>query len=314
MHDMLRYHMGWLDEDLRTLPAGSGKAVRPSLSLYACDALGGNPELAISPAVSVELIHNFSLIHDDIQDGDIERRHRPTVWYKWGHSHGLNSGTAMNAIANLEIVGDCRRPLSPEKRIAISRVLTSACVQMIEGQTLDLGYEQKPRVSVDEYLVMIQKKTGALLETSLMVGALAATDDAASLESMHQFGHAIGRLFQVRDDMLGVWGNPKATGKPAASDLHRRKKSLPVVHALQSTDSSAASRFASLYKSQEPFSEVDIHELLGVMENLGSRAYCQRLAKQEAHKAVEALQAIPGPAVARTDGNAFVRFLLEREY
>lgn len=315
LFDMLRYHMGWLDEDFQPVSANAGKAVRPALCLFACEAVGGDWRQALPAAASIELIHNFSLVHDDIQDGDIERRHRPTIWYRWGHSHGLNAGSAMNVLANLAMLAPSEVPLDRDATLQASRILTEACLRMIEGQALDLSYEQRATVTVDDYLIMIEKKTGALLEASLHIGAMIGTRSEASIESVRRFGAGIGRLFQVQDDILGVWGRTEATGKPIANDLRRRKKSLPVVHALEHAgEKPGTERFATIYRSKEPLSEEDLAELLAILEVSGSYQFCRGMAQREASHALEALEAVEMSAEARKENADLVQFLLERDY
>ena len=315
LYDMLRYHMGWLDEEFRPTEAGSGKGVRPALCLFACEAVGGDWNQALPAAAAIELIHNFSLIHDDIQDGDTERHHRPTVWYRWGLSHGINSGAAMNVLANMALFDETEPPTPAATTLKVSRILNCACAEMIEGQTLDLSFEGRASVSTDDYLLMISKKTGALLESSLHMGAAIGTDDEDRIEGMRRFGKRIGRLFQVRDDMLGVWAAAEATGKPAASDLYRRKKSLPVVHALEHVGDSAASRrFPEIYGSKAPLSESDVAELLAIMDELKTHEFCQGLAEQEAGRSMEEIDGLKISGDARRECRDLVTFLAEREY
>ena len=312
---MLRYHMGWVDEQFRPVSATAGKAVRPALCLFACEAAGGDWHRALPAAVSFELIHNFSLVHDDIQDGDTQRHHRPTVWFRWGHSHGLNAGSAMHILANEALDNAAAAGLSPEVTLRTTQTLTKACLDMIEGQTLDMAFESRPRVSTADYLVMIEKKTGALLQGSLQAGTGIASTDPLLQDEMGRFGHALGRLFQVRDDMLGVWGDAHDTGKPTASDLHRRKKSLPVVYTLEHAGKDeSAQRFPSIYRTRESLSEADVAVLLSVMEDLGAREFCQRLAEEEAAKARTALAAMPIAPWAKAQADELVTFLLDREF
>ena len=316
LYDILRYHMGWLNEEFEPTEANSGKAVRPALCLFACDAAGGDWQQALPAATSLELIHNFSLVHDDIQDGDTERRHRPTVWYRWGMSHGLNAGDAMNVLANLALFqqGEGSAAVSASTTLKVSRILTRACAEMIEGQTLDLSYEQRPSVSTDDYLLMISKKTGALLESALHIGAVIGTEDEETIEGVRRFGRGVGRLFQVRDDMLGVWGKEEVTGKLAASDLRRRKKSLPVIHALEhSRESESGQRFSAIYGTKDDLSDKDIEDLLGIMEELDTYRFCQGLAEESAGQTVEELEGLAVPAGVREECEEIVAFLLERE-
>jgi geranylgeranyl diphosphate synthase type I len=205
--------------------------------------------------------------------------------------------------------------LSGGELLEEERLLAQACLAMIEGQTLDMAFESRPRVTVDEYLDMVGKKTGALLEVSVRLGAAAGGAPPGVMAGMEAFGRAAGRLFQVRDDMLGIWGKAEETGKPVASDLHRRKKSLPVVHALQSAGESEASRrFAAVYRNKDTLTGDEVKLLLDAMAELGTEEFCAALARTEAEKAWSALEALPVSAWAKDEAAALVRFLLEREF
>lgn len=313
VYDMLRYHLGWIDEQGNAIEANSGKAVRPSLCLFSCEAVGGAWRQALPAAVAIEMIHNFSLIHDDMQDGDTERRHRSTVWYLWGHSHGLNAGVAMNVLGNLTAFSD-DDPSDAETALAVSRILTEACIRMIEGQVLDISFEQRRTVGVHEYMDMISKKTGALLAASLHMGAVVGTSSRDSVDGMLRFGDSLGRLFQVRDDMLGVWGLQEKTGKPRASDLRRRKKSLPVVHALSAAEGETKKRFLDLYGTDRPLDDNDIDEILSILDDLGTEKFCRGLAEECVGESEEALSAVELSASAREECAELTQFLLEREY
>ena len=314
LYDMLRYHLGWQDEQGRPAEANVGKEVRPALCLFACEAVGGSKEQALPPAVAIELVHNFSLIHDDIQDGDSERRHRKTVWYVWGQSHGINAGDAMHALGNLALLTTPAATLPQERRLEISRILTRASLEMIEGQVLDLSFEQRPSVRVDDYLTMISKKTGALLEASLHMGAVAGAADALTVDAMRLFGKGLGLLFQVRDDMLGIWGAQDKTGKPAASDIHRRKKSLPIVHALQHAKGASRDRMVAIYRSDHPLSEAEVRDVLAVLDEVDAADYCTGLAREHAERSLSSLASVELSTAARGEFHQLVQFLMEREH
>ncbi len=314
LYGMLRYHLGWQDEQGTPLEANSGKAVRPALCLFACEAVGGQWRAALPAATAVELIHNFSLVHDDIQDGDTHRRHRATVWYLWGHSHGVNAGDAMNVLGNLSMFGGDGASLPPQTALTASRILTKACADMIEGQVLDLSFEQRANIRVDDYLLMISKKTGALLAASFHMGAAIGAREAEATDAMLEFGKGLGLLFQVRDDILGVWGKPEVTGKSAASDIHRRKKSLPVVHALEHAKGPSRDRLLSLYKSESPLTDRDLSDVLTIFTEVGSARYCEDLARQTAEASLRHIDAIDISPKAKGECAEMTRFLLEREY
>ena len=310
---MLRYHLGWTDESGAPIEANSGKAVRPALCLFSAESVGGSVEQALPAAVALELIHNFSLVHDDIQDGDTQRRHRPTVWSLWGISHGLNAGAAMNVAGYLAAL---QRPdgLSADTSLRVSRILTHACAEMIAGQVLDVSFEQRPRVGVDDYLTMIGKKTGALLEAALHMGAVTGTDDEETIEAMRSLGQGLGLLFQVRDDMLGVWGKEEDTGKPKASDIHRRKKSLPIVYALNAAEGDARERLRQVYDTDRPLNDDDVAEVFGVLEDLKADAFCRDLAETHAARNYQAVDSIEISPEARAECRELTQFLLERDY
>lgn len=314
LYDMLRYHMGWIDEEGRPAESNSGKAVRPALCLFACEAVGGRATQALAAAVAIELIHNFSLLHDDIQDGDTHRRHRPTVWYRWGLSHGLNAGDALFVLGQMAVCGNIGEPLPPAMALRVSRLLTRACADMIEGQVLDLTFEQRPSIGVRDYLQMIGKKTGALLECSVHMGSLVGAREQATVEAMRTFGKGLGLLFQVRDDVLGIWGSPEKTGKPAGSDIQRRKKSLPIVHALESARGTARDRLLAIYRKHDPLTQEEIADVLQLLRDLGSEQFCQDLAREHAEQSLRMLAGAAISPAARRECDELTRFLMEREY
>ncbi|MDT0317121.1 polyprenyl synthetase family protein [Streptomyces millisiae] len=219
------YHLGWWDEQGRPGLAGWGKAVRPALALLAARAVGGRPEVAANAAAAVQLAHDSSLLHDDIIDRDETRRHRPTAWKVFGVPGALLAGDAMLTLA-VSLVQ--RHDLGARAAAA----LNEAVQQFIGGQLEDMAFEARTDVSLSECTTMAARKTGALMGVACRLGALAAGADEARATSLDAFGRALGLAFQHVDDLLGIWGDPGQTGKPAGADLHARKKSLPVVAAL----------------------------------------------------------------------------------
>ncbi|MPZ24789.1 MAG: polyprenyl synthetase family protein, partial [Dehalococcoidia bacterium] len=227
IYGMARYHLGWQDREGNTTEA-EGKALRPVACLLSCEALGGNFERALPAAAAIELVHNFSLVHDDIQDGDEERRGRPTVWKLWGAAQAINAGDLLWALANRVLA----RATWPAAAVAAGmEALNDAALRMIEGQYLDLAFEGQTGVGVDDYLAMTGRKTGALFGAALELGALAAGADNRARDSLRESGENLGVSFQIHDDVLGIWGDSALTGKSARNDILRRKKSLPLLHA-----------------------------------------------------------------------------------
>lgn len=230
------YHLGWVDSEGRPSQAG-GKALRPALALLAAQACGAQPEVAVPGGVALELVHNFSLVHDDLIDGDTERRHRPTVWALWGAPAAILSGDAMLALAQevlLEAGDDAaqRGSADPARAPAAALLLARTVREVVGGQVADVAFAGRDDVGVDECLAMAHGKTGTLLGASTEVGAVLAGAPSGARAALRTFGAELGLAFQLVDDLLGIWGDPAVTGKPVLADLRERKKSLPVTWAV----------------------------------------------------------------------------------
>jgi len=225
---LLRYPFGLCEADGQPGPGIGGKLLRPTLTCFACEALGGEVEAALPLAVAVELVHVFSLVHDDIQDGDELRRGRPAVWVALGLPQAINAGDGLLALALRTV---CRGGMSATAVVSTQHALVEATLAMIEGQVLDLDLEGQP-AGVDAYLDMARRKAGALLGGALALGAIAA-ERADLAGGHHRIGEALGMAFQVRDDWLGLWGEANRVGKPVGADLARGKRSFPIVWALE---------------------------------------------------------------------------------
>lgn len=312
LYRMLRYHMGWEDVDGRPAEA-TGKALRPALLLMACEAAGGEARRAVPAAGAVELVHNFSLIHDDIQDRDRERHHRPTVWAVWGDAQAIDAGDALLALARLALLRLRDEGLPPDTVIEAVRILDEGTLEMVEGQVMDLSFEASAEVGLDDYLLMISKKTGALFRASLELGVLAAGCGRERVEVMGQAGSLLGSAFQIRDDMLGVWGAESRTGKEPAADIRRRKKTLPIVYALSSGDERAASAVRQAYAKAEPDAS-DISSVLRALDGVGAQAYCAALAEEQAARAMSLLDSPVLEHVEKEQLRETARFLMERDY
>ncbi len=241
------YHLGWTEADGQPSSERGGKGVRPALALLSAEAVWAEPEVGAPGAVAVELVHNFSLLHDDLMDGDTERRHRKTVWALWGPSLALLTGDALSTLA-IEVVLAAPSPAAAQA----ARALEEATAEMIAGQADDLAYERRRSVSVEECMAMSTAKTGALLGCAASIGAVLAGAPPATVRALRDFGRHLGVAFQAVDDLLGIWGDPARTGKPAGNDIRQRKKSMPIVAALAAGDEESRELDALLFGEPEP--------------------------------------------------------------
>ena len=315
VHLLLHYHLGWVDR--RGNPALStssqGKALRPTLCMFACEALNPDFARAMPAAAALELIHNFSLLHDDIQDQDLERRHQPTAWSLWGIPRALVAGDAMQSTGDLAMLRVAQEGASAEVSLRVSSILTSTYLEMIEGQCLDLEFEGRTDITTDEYLHMIACKTGALIRCGLEAGALLAEGNEATVSAFARFGEGLGRAFQIRDDYLGIWGDEATLGKATGNDIRRRKKSYPVVFALERAGGAALDDMQRIY-SQTELDEDDVQRVLAILDEVGARESAQQLTESAANRALEALAPIVLPDWARVEAEELVDFLARREY
>ncbi len=296
---LVRYPLGLAEADGSPGPGIGGKLLRPCLVLFACEALGGEPTRALPLAAALELVHNFSLVHDDIQDGDELRRGRPTAWKVFGVGQAINAGDALLALAlRAALTAD----LPHSARLQAQEALLSATWRMIEGQALDLGGEGRP-MGVGEYLAMARRKTGALLGCALALGAVSA--GRPDLQNLSQeLGEELGLAFQIKDDLLGIWGDPGKTGKPVGSDLLRKKRSFPVCYALEKDPE------LSLWLSQP---EEHMEEILGRLGKSGAREAAQKELEKHLAMAEELARNLPWPAWARATFAELLAFLATRE-
>ncbi|MFE9255447.1 family 2 encapsulin nanocompartment cargo protein polyprenyl transferase [Streptomyces sp. NPDC006879] len=289
MRRVAMYHFGWEAADGAPTASHAGKAIRPALVLAAVRALGG-PAGADDPVVraaaAVELVHNFTLLHDDVIDEDTQRRGRPTAWTVFGTADAIITGDAMLSLA----LGLLAQDPHPASRQAATR-LTACVIELCAGQQADCAFEERPEVSLAECLEMATAKTGALLGCACAIGALYAGAGAEEVDAMDAFGREAGLAFQLIDDLIGIWGDPEHTGKPAGADLAARKKSLPVVAALTS-DTPAGRQLAELYAG--PMSRADVTPAAEAVERAGGRDWAQAQAADRMGRALQQLsRAVP---------------------
>jgi geranylgeranyl diphosphate synthase type I len=310
MYGMMRYHMGWEDTHGQPDDAPKGKRLRPLLVLMTCQAAGADPAQALPAAAAVELLHNFSLIHDDIEDRGETRRHRPTVWTWAGDAQAINTGDAMFVLAHQALQRLSQVDVPAPRVLEALRIFDETCLHLTQGQYLDMAFETRDLVSVEAYHLMISGKTAALLSASARLGALIA--GSPHLDAYRTFGYEVGISFQIEDDILGIWGEEALTGKSATGDIITRKKTLPVLYALNQSGPDAAT-LRALYARPAPLTTDDISTILALLDKLGARAYAQAQGQHHAQAALAALQATQGHPPTIDMMAAVVRKLIGRK-
>jgi geranylgeranyl diphosphate synthase type I len=248
--------------------------------------VGGDPALALPLAAGIQLIHDFSLIHDDIEDNSDTRRGRTTVWKQWGLAQGLNAGDGMFVVAHLALHRMAEIGVPPGVVLEVLHRFDQTILTICEGQYLDLSFEGNLAIGEDDYLAMIARKTAALIAAAAGLGAIVGGADLESARALFDFGQNLGLAFQIQDDVLGIWGDPEVTGKPRAADIYRRKLSLPIAHALRHSDQRQA--LADIY-CQSEVSDDDAGRALQILEGAGSRGYSEGVAAHFHHAALVAI-------------------------
>jgi geranylgeranyl diphosphate synthase, type I len=285
VYDMVRYHLG-----LDGSGASAGKRMRPLLGLLAYASIAGDYRPALPGAAAVELGHNFSLVHDDIEDGDRERRHRPTVWAVHGVAQAINTGDMLFSLSRMALHRLTDLGFSDAKVLRLMRLYDETCVALCEGQYIDIATsENDDLMSVELYFDMIGRKTAALIAASIEAGALLASDDDEVIARYRGFGWALGLAFQLNDDLLGIWGAEQATGKEP-SDIARRKKTLPVIYAFEHAGPDDRARLTALYGNGGPTAD-DVAEIIAILERTGARDYTRNEARRYRDEALAELDA-----------------------
>jgi len=280
LNRMLVYHMGWEHES--TASTTSGKRIRPLLVLLSVSAAGGDWKKAVSAAAAIELIHNFSLIHDDIQDNSELRRGRVTIWKLWGVPQAINTGDMMFTLAQTAILR-LKETTSLSTTVKASQILQESCLQLTQGQYLDMSYESQDTMEIESYWKMIEGKTAALLAASTEIGSLCGNADDKTRKSYRDFGFNLGLAFQTQDDLLGIWGDTLVTGKSAESDLITGKKTLPILFGLEKRGN-----FYRGWKNQG-LSIEEIPTLVSMLEKEGAKEYTELRTKEMTEMALTAL-------------------------
>jgi geranylgeranyl diphosphate synthase type I len=274
---MITYHMGWEHDQ-----GSQGKRIRPLLTLLCTGAFNGPVRNALPAAAAVEFLHNFTLIHDDIEDNASIRHGRKTLWKKWGLAQAVNAGDALFSIAQLTMLNlskTCNQGITLD---AIQQ-LNRTCLHLTRGQYLDIAFESAQNIAVDNYMEMIEGKTAALIALSTYLGGLTAGKDQSYLDRLTNYGRNLGLAFQIQDDYLGIWGDPQKTGKSAASDLLARKKSLPILYGLEHSD-----EFQRIWKGDQISAE-NITKLSELLKSCGAQDYVNTQAEKFTEQAFSAI-------------------------
>jgi geranylgeranyl diphosphate synthase, type I len=288
LYDMIRYHMG-----LDGTGAPAGKRMRPLLGLLAYMSITGEHARALPGAAAVELGHNFSLVHDDIEDGDTERRHRATIWTLHGIPQAINTGDAIFAISRIALHRLSDLGFSDAKVLRLMRLYDHTCLTLCEGQYIDIATSERDEiVPVSLYMDMIGRKTAALVSASVEAGALLATDDEDTIERYRRLGWALGIAFQLNDDLLGIWGEQAATGKEP-SDIAKHKKTLPVLYAFENAGPEDRTRLAQIYSRPAP-EPGDLPEAIGILERSGAREFTRAEARRYRDEALAQMAGVGG--------------------
>ena len=284
LYEMVRYHLG-----LDGTGASGGKRMRPLLGLLAYSSIAGDHRAALPGAAAVELGHNFSLVHDDIEDGDRERRHRPTLWTVHGIPQAINTGDAMFSLSRIALHRLTDLGFSDRKVLRLMRLYDETCLALCEGQFIDIRTSADSTMSVELYFDMIGRKTAALIAASIEAGALLATDDEEVIRRYRNFGWALGIAFQLNDDLLGIWGAEQTTGKEP-SDVAHKKKTLPVIYAFEHATDAERERLTTFYDSTS-HTPTDVAEVVGILERVGARDYTRDEARRYRDEALAELDA-----------------------
>lgn len=312
LYPMLHYHLGLVDTKGNIKKTSRGKSLRSSLCLFTAEAVGGKWQNAVPAATALELIHNFSLIHDDIQDEDIERRHRPTVWSIWGKPAGVIAGNAMRILADKALISMAQRNLTHALVLQMSLIFDQRYQEMMRGQVQDLFFEQQLEVSTEEYLQMIDGKTGALIDASMELGALSGGVNKLISEKLGRCGRLLGLAFQLRDDLLGIWGDDSQTGKAVGADIRKRKKAFPAVYTIQKATKNEAKAIRAIYQSEQQMSEQQIATILEIMDSVQAQEATQNLAKQKCEQALQLINELELETWSKKEFSDLGKFLIHR--
>ena len=308
---LMRYHFGFEDSAGRRTESSGGKMLRPALCLLCCEAVGGDVGRAMAAAAALELVHNFTLIHDDIEDASDTRHGRDTLWRVVGIPQAINAGDGMFVQGQRTLLRMEDAGVSADRVLWASRTLNEACVALCEGQYADIGFETRDRVTQAEYKAMIDGKTASLLGASMAIGAVAGGADAASVAAFGECGRKLGRAFQIQDDVLGIWGDESVTGKPVADDIRSRKRSFPIAWAFEHIRGEAAATLARIYAA-DAITEADVETVTSLLNEAGAQTIATAEALRWAGAGIDLLSPLRLDDERRRDIEALAMFFVHR--
>ncbi len=311
---VIRYHFGWADQNFEPEKSESGKMLRPVLCLLVMDALTGNYKKVLPAAAAIEMIHNFTLLHDDIEDGDLERRGRPTAWAIWGNPLAINVGDYLYTLAFKSLFRLDNAHFSFKKIFLVQQLIADSCLILTTGQDLDLRFEQSQDVTAGMYLDMVYRKTGALLEASILTGAILGTSDPQLIKNYRGFARNIGIAFQIRDDILGIWGDAAKTGKSVDNDLRRKKKTLPIIYMLNKATGDRRKKLLALYADNALLTASEISFVRQSLAWVEAHTYAQQSADRYIQDAFGALKRIDISNQPQAELETIARFLIDRSH
>jgi geranylgeranyl pyrophosphate synthase len=282
LYKQLGYFMGFFDESLQPISCYGGKRFRSSLCLMLADWYG-KKEAGVSVATSIELFHNFTLIHDDIIDGDTLRRGRPTVWKLFGTDHAINSGDGQLILA-IQSVTDSSA-LTSDQKVAVHSFLTQQYLKVVEGQYLDFELTKAKlgdsKVNREAYLTMVGRKTADLIAASTKAAGLVAGKNEEETSALFEYGYNLGIAYQMCDDTVSIWGTQEQTGKRIYGDILEKKKTMPILHLLEAGTPLATQTLLDLYNSDNEMSHADAEKIVVLLEDVDTYTYmCTEISKK----------------------------------
>ena len=287
-YNLMRYHLGWEDRHGRPIEGRAGKLLRPALCLLCCEAVAGDWQRALPAAAALELLHNFTLIHDDVEDASLQRHGRETLWSLWGEAQAVNVGDGMFALAHVTLLRLRDEEHPAERVLQAAQMLDEATLRLCEGQHRDLATATEREITTDDYLNMVEGKTAALLAASAGIGALLGGAPRETIDAFYEFGRRLGPAFQIRDDVLGIWGAVEETGKPIGDDLRSGKRSYPIVIAVARASPEERAALQAPSTNGEP-SDDDIERARALLQRLDAREESERAAQEHAETAIAGL-------------------------